>query len=43
MFTTCLFAQVLSAFFVKMANKRGLLDIPENMCETDYVLRVCGR
>lgn len=35
--------QVLAAFFTKMANKRGLLDIPENMCEADFVLRVCGR
>lgn len=37
------FVQVLAAFFTKMANKRGLLDIPENMCEADFVLRVCGR
>lgn len=37
------FAQVLATFFAKMANKRGLLGIPENMCEADYVLRVCGR
>lgn len=35
--------QVLATFFVKMANKRGLLGIPENTCETDFVLRVCGR
>uniref|UniRef100_A0A665UKL2 Phosphatidylinositol 4,5-bisphosphate 3-kinase catalytic subunit gamma isoform n=1 Tax=Echeneis naucrates TaxID=173247 RepID=A0A665UKL2_ECHNA len=36
-------AQVLASFFTKTANKRVLLGIPENMCETDYVLRVCGR
>lgn len=38
-----LFAQVLATFFAKMANKRGLLGIPEDMCEADFVLRVCGR
>ncbi|KAG7497656.1 phosphatidylinositol 4,5-bisphosphate 3-kinase catalytic subunit gamma isoform [Solea senegalensis] len=36
-------AQVLVSFFAKMANKRVLLGIPEDMCEADYVLRVCGR
>ncbi|XP_053270615.1 phosphatidylinositol 4,5-bisphosphate 3-kinase catalytic subunit gamma isoform [Pleuronectes platessa] len=36
-------AQVLSSFFVKLANKRPLLGIPEDVCEADYVLRVCGR
>uniref|UniRef100_A0A3B4XYX8 Phosphatidylinositol 4,5-bisphosphate 3-kinase catalytic subunit gamma isoform n=1 Tax=Seriola lalandi dorsalis TaxID=1841481 RepID=A0A3B4XYX8_SERLL len=36
-------AQVLASFFAKTANKRPLLGIPENMCEADYVLRVCGR
>lgn len=35
--------QVLATFFAKMANKRGLLGIPEDMCEADFVLRVCGR
>uniref|UniRef100_A0A3Q3T2Q8 Phosphatidylinositol 4,5-bisphosphate 3-kinase catalytic subunit gamma isoform n=1 Tax=Mastacembelus armatus TaxID=205130 RepID=A0A3Q3T2Q8_9TELE len=35
--------QVLASFFTKTTNKRGLLGIPENMCEADYVLRVCGR
>lgn len=35
--------QVLVSFFAKTANKRVLLGIPENMCETDFVLRVCGR
>ncbi|XP_068162690.1 phosphatidylinositol 4,5-bisphosphate 3-kinase catalytic subunit gamma isoform isoform X2 [Antennarius striatus] len=36
-------AQVLSSFFAKTANKRVLLGIPDSMCETDFVLRVCGR
>uniref|UniRef100_A0A7N6A7G5 Phosphatidylinositol 4,5-bisphosphate 3-kinase catalytic subunit gamma isoform n=1 Tax=Anabas testudineus TaxID=64144 RepID=A0A7N6A7G5_ANATE len=36
-------AQVLASFFNKTANKRVLLGIPDNVCETDYVLRVCGR
>ncbi|KAG8005792.1 Phosphatidylinositol 4 [Nibea albiflora] len=36
-------AQVLASFFTKTANKRVLLGIPDNMCETDFVLRVCGR
>ncbi|XP_077449409.1 phosphatidylinositol 4,5-bisphosphate 3-kinase catalytic subunit gamma isoform isoform X1 [Stigmatopora argus] len=36
-------AQVLSVFFSKMANKRGLLGIPDDTCEADFVLRVCGR
>uniref|UniRef100_A0A3P8U060 Phosphatidylinositol 4,5-bisphosphate 3-kinase catalytic subunit gamma isoform n=1 Tax=Amphiprion percula TaxID=161767 RepID=A0A3P8U060_AMPPE len=35
--------QVLASFFAKTANKRVLLGIPENKCETDFVLRVCGR
>uniref|UniRef100_A0A8D3E3S0 Phosphatidylinositol 4,5-bisphosphate 3-kinase catalytic subunit gamma isoform n=1 Tax=Scophthalmus maximus TaxID=52904 RepID=A0A8D3E3S0_SCOMX len=34
---------VLASFFAKMANKRLLLGIPEDVCEADYVLRVCGR
>uniref|UniRef100_A0A7N5ZQ93 Phosphatidylinositol 4,5-bisphosphate 3-kinase catalytic subunit gamma isoform n=1 Tax=Anabas testudineus TaxID=64144 RepID=A0A7N5ZQ93_ANATE len=34
---------VLASFFNKTANKRVLLGIPDNVCETDYVLRVCGR
>ncbi|XP_068611237.1 phosphatidylinositol 4,5-bisphosphate 3-kinase catalytic subunit gamma isoform [Brachionichthys hirsutus] len=36
-------AQVLASFFTKAANKRVLLGIPDGMCETDFVLRVCGR
>lgn len=36
-------AQVLTSFFTKTANKRVLLGIPDNMCEADFVLRVCGR
>ncbi|XP_071401163.1 phosphatidylinositol 4,5-bisphosphate 3-kinase catalytic subunit gamma isoform [Centroberyx affinis] len=36
-------AQVLASFFTKTANKRALLGIPEGVCETDFVLRVCGR
>ncbi|TMS02531.1 Phosphatidylinositol 4,5-bisphosphate 3-kinase catalytic subunit gamma isoform [Larimichthys crocea] len=32
-------AQVLASFFTKTANKRVLLGIPDNMCETDFVLR----
>uniref|UniRef100_A0A8P4KTF4 Phosphatidylinositol 4,5-bisphosphate 3-kinase catalytic subunit gamma isoform n=1 Tax=Dicentrarchus labrax TaxID=13489 RepID=A0A8P4KTF4_DICLA len=36
-------AQVLASFFTKTANKRALLGIPENMCEEDFVMRVCGR
>uniref|UniRef100_A0A6Q2XD37 Phosphatidylinositol 4,5-bisphosphate 3-kinase catalytic subunit gamma isoform n=1 Tax=Esox lucius TaxID=8010 RepID=A0A6Q2XD37_ESOLU len=35
--------QVLQTFFAKIANKRALLGIPDDMCEADYVLRVCGR
>uniref|UniRef100_A0AAY4DS11 Phosphatidylinositol 4,5-bisphosphate 3-kinase catalytic subunit gamma isoform n=1 Tax=Denticeps clupeoides TaxID=299321 RepID=A0AAY4DS11_9TELE len=35
--------QVLQSFFTKIANKKALLDIPENVTESDYVLRVCGR
>uniref|UniRef100_A0A8C4F411 Phosphatidylinositol 4,5-bisphosphate 3-kinase catalytic subunit gamma isoform n=1 Tax=Dicentrarchus labrax TaxID=13489 RepID=A0A8C4F411_DICLA len=34
---------VLASFFTKTANKRALLGIPENMCEEDFVMRVCGR
>lgn len=34
---------MLASFFTKTANKRVLLGIPDNMCETDFVLRVCGR
>lgn len=36
-------AQVLASFFAKMSNKRVLLGIPEDLCEADFVLRVCGR
>uniref|UniRef100_A0A671WHM2 Phosphatidylinositol-4,5-bisphosphate 3-kinase, catalytic subunit gamma n=1 Tax=Sparus aurata TaxID=8175 RepID=A0A671WHM2_SPAAU len=36
-------AQVLASFFAKTANKRVLLGIPDDMCEEDFVLRVCGR
>ncbi|KAK7896002.1 hypothetical protein WMY93_021327 [Mugilogobius chulae] len=35
--------QILSSFFAKIANKRALLGIPENLSENDFVLRVCGR
>uniref|UniRef100_A0A8D0AIX1 Phosphatidylinositol 4,5-bisphosphate 3-kinase catalytic subunit gamma isoform n=1 Tax=Sander lucioperca TaxID=283035 RepID=A0A8D0AIX1_SANLU len=34
---------VLVSFLAKTANKRSLLGIPDNMCEADFVLRVCGR
>uniref|UniRef100_A0A3Q2VRF8 Phosphatidylinositol-4,5-bisphosphate 3-kinase, catalytic subunit gamma n=1 Tax=Haplochromis burtoni TaxID=8153 RepID=A0A3Q2VRF8_HAPBU len=34
---------VLASFFAKTSNKRALLGIPDNVCETDFVLRVCGR
>lgn len=37
------FAQVLASFFTKTQNKRVLLGIPNDTCETDFVLRVCGR
>ncbi|KAM9845543.1 phosphatidylinositol 4,5-bisphosphate 3-kinase catalytic subunit gamma isoform [Aulostomus maculatus] len=36
-------AQVLASFFSKKTNKRVLLGIPEDICEADFVLRVCGR
>ncbi|KAK2858774.1 hypothetical protein Q5P01_003394 [Channa striata] len=36
-------AKVLASFFTKTANKRVLLGIPDNVCEGDFVLRVCGR
>ncbi|XP_061922317.1 phosphatidylinositol 4,5-bisphosphate 3-kinase catalytic subunit gamma isoform isoform X2 [Entelurus aequoreus] len=36
-------AQVLACFFSKTANKRGVLGIPDDMSESDFVLRVCGR
>ncbi|CAL8242415.1 unnamed protein product [Merluccius merluccius] len=36
-------AQVLASFFAKTANKRALLGIPDDVCESDFVLRVCGR
>eukprot|EP00064_Thunnus_orientalis_P010360 superscaffoldBa00001402_g10386 len=36
-------AKVLASFFTKTANKRVLLGIPDDMCEVDFVLRVCGR
>ncbi|KAG9280124.1 phosphatidylinositol 4,5-bisphosphate 3-kinase catalytic subunit gamma isoform [Astyanax mexicanus] len=35
--------QVLQSFFTKIANKRALLGIPEEVNESDFVLRVCGR
>lgn len=35
--------QVLKSFFTKIANKKGLLGIPEDQSEEDFVLRVCGR
>ncbi|XP_055974480.1 phosphatidylinositol 4,5-bisphosphate 3-kinase catalytic subunit gamma isoform [Sorex fumeus] len=34
---------ILQSFFIKMAKKKSLLDIPENQNEQDFVLRVCGR
>uniref|UniRef100_A0A3P8WMH5 Phosphatidylinositol-4,5-bisphosphate 3-kinase, catalytic subunit gamma n=1 Tax=Cynoglossus semilaevis TaxID=244447 RepID=A0A3P8WMH5_CYNSE len=34
---------VLLSFFSKVANKRSLFGLPEDVCEADYVLRVCGR
>uniref|UniRef100_A0A8C5HE99 Phosphatidylinositol 4,5-bisphosphate 3-kinase catalytic subunit gamma isoform n=1 Tax=Gouania willdenowi TaxID=441366 RepID=A0A8C5HE99_GOUWI len=36
-------SQVLMSFFTKTANKRALLGIPDNISESDFVLRVCGR
>uniref|UniRef100_A0A3B3C1I5 Phosphatidylinositol-4,5-bisphosphate 3-kinase, catalytic subunit gamma n=1 Tax=Oryzias melastigma TaxID=30732 RepID=A0A3B3C1I5_ORYME len=36
-------SQVLASFFAKTANKRVLLGIPDDVCEADFVLRVCGR
>ncbi|CAL8323759.1 unnamed protein product [Lota lota] len=35
--------QVLASVFAKTANKRALLGIPDDVCESDFVLRVCGR
>uniref|UniRef100_A0AAR2KXL5 Phosphatidylinositol 4,5-bisphosphate 3-kinase catalytic subunit gamma isoform n=1 Tax=Pygocentrus nattereri TaxID=42514 RepID=A0AAR2KXL5_PYGNA len=35
--------QVLQSFFTKIANKRALLGIPEEVNESNFVLRVCGR
>lgn len=35
--------QVLASFFAKTANKRVLLGIPDDVCDADFVLRVCGR
>ncbi|KAI5094270.1 phosphatidylinositol 4,5-bisphosphate 3-kinase catalytic subunit gamma isoform isoform X1 [Silurus meridionalis] len=35
--------QVLQSFFIKATNKRALLGIPEDVSESDFVLRVCGR
>uniref|UniRef100_A0A8C7F0Q1 Phosphatidylinositol 4,5-bisphosphate 3-kinase catalytic subunit gamma isoform n=1 Tax=Oncorhynchus kisutch TaxID=8019 RepID=A0A8C7F0Q1_ONCKI len=35
--------QALQTFFTKISNKRALLGVPEDVCEADYVLRVCGR
>lgn len=34
---------ILQSFFIKTVNKRALLGIPENVSESDFVLRVCGR
>ncbi|XP_037551594.1 phosphatidylinositol 4,5-bisphosphate 3-kinase catalytic subunit gamma isoform [Nematolebias whitei] len=36
-------SEVLANFLAKTANKRVLLGIPDNVCESDFVLRVCGR
>ncbi|KAJ3611918.1 hypothetical protein NHX12_020198 [Muraenolepis orangiensis] len=36
-------AQVLASVFAKTANKRALVGIPDDVCESDFVLRVCGR
>uniref|UniRef100_A0A8C5BYM5 phosphatidylinositol-4,5-bisphosphate 3-kinase n=1 Tax=Gadus morhua TaxID=8049 RepID=A0A8C5BYM5_GADMO len=35
--------QVLASVFAKTANKRALVGIPDDVCESDFVLRVCGR
>ncbi|KAF3859413.1 hypothetical protein F7725_021812 [Dissostichus mawsoni] len=35
--------KVLLSFFAKTASKKALLGIPEDTCEADFVLRVCGR
>ncbi|XP_015207863.1 phosphatidylinositol 4,5-bisphosphate 3-kinase catalytic subunit gamma isoform isoform X2 [Lepisosteus oculatus] len=35
--------QILQSFFTKIAKKRSLLGIPEEVSEQDFVLRVCGR
>ncbi|CAL8405373.1 unnamed protein product [Arctogadus glacialis] len=35
--------QVLASVFAKTANKRALAGIPDDACESDFVLRVCGR
>ncbi|KAI7792111.1 phosphatidylinositol 4, partial [Triplophysa rosa] len=35
--------QVLQSFFIKIANKRALIGIPEGSSESDFVLKVCGR
>ncbi|XP_066561021.1 phosphatidylinositol 4,5-bisphosphate 3-kinase catalytic subunit gamma isoform [Amia ocellicauda] len=35
--------QILQTFFTKIAKKRALLGIPEEVSEVDFVLRVCGR
>ncbi|XP_056101323.1 phosphatidylinositol 4,5-bisphosphate 3-kinase catalytic subunit gamma isoform [Rhinichthys klamathensis goyatoka] len=36
-------AGVLQSFFAKITNKRALLGISEDVSESDFVLRVCGR
>ncbi|KAM6986839.1 phosphatidylinositol 4,5-bisphosphate 3-kinase catalytic subunit gamma isoform 2-T2 [Aplochiton taeniatus] len=36
-------AEVLNTFVTKTTNKRALLGLPDDMCESDFVLRVCGR
>lgn len=35
--------QVIQSFFTKTVNKKAVLGIPEEVNESDYVLRVCGR
>ncbi|KAJ8261858.1 hypothetical protein GJAV_G00159270, partial [Gymnothorax javanicus] len=35
--------QILQCFFNKVAKKKALLSIPEEVGETDFILRVCGR
>ncbi|XP_023694840.1 phosphatidylinositol 4,5-bisphosphate 3-kinase catalytic subunit gamma isoform [Paramormyrops kingsleyae] len=35
--------QVLQSFFTKIAKKRALFGIPDEVSESEFVLRVCGR